>query len=57
MDLDAVRSFIFKEEQNEYKADGIDVAHVDFVDNQICLDLIEGKGQPKFIAWLSLALY
>lgn len=30
-------------EQSEYKAENIDVAHVDFVDNQECLDLIERK--------------
>ena len=29
-----VRRFIFKEEQEEYKADGIDVQHIEFVDNQ-----------------------
>jgi len=36
--------FIFKEEQAEYAADGIDVAKIEFVDNQVCLDLIEMKG-------------
>lgn len=36
---------IFTMEQNEYKADKIDVSQVDFVDNQPCLDVIEtGKG-------------
>lgn len=28
-------------EQNEYLAEKIDVAHVSYVDNQPCLDLIE----------------
>ena len=32
---------IFTMEQNEYKADKIDVAHVSFIDNQPCLDVIE----------------
>jgi myosin heavy subunit len=36
---------IFTMEQKAYAEDGIDVAHVEFVDNQACLDLIEkGKG-------------
>ena len=28
-------------EQEEYRNDGIVVTHVDFVDNQACLDVIE----------------
>lgn len=32
---------IFTMEQNEYKADNVDVAQVAFVDNKPCLDLIE----------------
>lgn len=32
---------IFTMEQEEYKAEKIDVAHVAFIDNQPCLDLIE----------------
>jgi myosin-5 len=35
--------FIFKMEQNEYKAEGIEFNNVAFVDNQECLDLIEGN--------------
>ena len=35
--------FIFKQEQEEYKREEIDVSHVEFVDNQPCLDLIESK--------------
>lgn len=33
--------YIFTIEQAEYVNDKIDVAHVDFIDNQACLDLIE----------------
>ena len=32
---------VFAMEQNEYLAEKIDVAHVSYVDNQPCLDLIE----------------
>ena len=32
---------VFTEEQSEYAAENIDVAHVEHVDNQQCLDLIE----------------
>lgn len=32
---------IFQLEQKEYAAEKIDVAHVNFIDNQPCLDLIE----------------
>jgi myosin heavy subunit len=39
------RSDIFEMEQKEYAAEKIDVAHVSYIDNQPCLDLIEnGKG-------------
>lgn len=42
--------FIFKQEQQEYKQDEIEVAYVDFVDNQPVLELIEGKkGLLKFL--------
>ena len=34
---------IFSMEQEEYKNDGINVAHVEFVDNQACLDVIEKR--------------
>ncbi len=33
---------IFKAEQQEYVQEGIDWTHVEFVDNQDCLDLLEG---------------
>jgi myosin heavy subunit len=35
--------YIFKMEQNEYKSEGINFSSIEFVDNQECLDLIEGK--------------
>ena len=39
---------IFEVEQKEYVAEGIDWRHIDFNDNQACLDLIEAKplGKP-----------
>lgn len=40
---------IFTMEQEEYKSDHIDVAAVDFVDNQPCLDLIE-KGKTSILS-------
>jgi myosin heavy subunit len=39
---------IFTMEQNEYKSDKIDVAHVEFIDNQPCLDMIE-KGRNSIL--------
>lgn len=33
---------VFKGEQEEYEREGIDWSYVDFVDNQDCLDLLEG---------------
>ncbi|CAK9003080.1 High molecular weight form of myosin-1 (High molecular weight form of myosin I) (HMWMI) [Durusdinium trenchii] len=39
---------IFKLEQNEYKAEGIDVSHIDFADNQPTLDLFEVKRTGLF---------
>jgi myosin heavy subunit len=38
---------IFEVEQKEYVAEGIDWRHIDFNDNQACLDLIEGKPAGK----------
>lgn len=35
--------FIFKLEQEEYTREGINWESIEFIDNQICLDLIEGK--------------
>ncbi|KAI3645648.1 hypothetical protein MP228_008576 [Amoeboaphelidium protococcarum] len=35
--------FIFKLEMQEYVREGIDVASIDYKDNQACIDLIEGK--------------
>ena len=35
--------YIFKLEQIEYEKEGIDWTHIDFPDNQECLDLISGK--------------
>jgi hypothetical protein len=34
---------VFKWDQAEYAKEGIDWAYIDFVDNQDCLDLIEGR--------------
>ena len=45
---------IFEMEQAEYSREGIDWSHVDFYDNQPCLDLIDGKpdGKPGVLAAL-----
>ena len=40
-------------EQETYEAEGIDWAHVDFEDNQICVDLLEAR-PPKGTGILSL---
>lgn len=45
--------YLFKLEQEEYSREGIDWAHVDFEDNQSCVDLIEQK-MPKGVGLLSL---
>lgn len=42
---------IFSMEQREYKAENIDVAHVEFKDNQECLDMIE-KGKVSLLGML-----
>ncbi|KAL3147636.1 hypothetical protein ABBQ38_014686 [Trebouxia sp. C0009 RCD-2024] len=34
---------VFKGEQEEYAAEGIDWSYVEFIDNQDCLDLLEGS--------------
>merc|ERR1712130_328694 len=36
-------NYIFKQEQAEYKKEGIDVSQIDFCDNIECLNLIEAK--------------
>lgn len=40
---------VFQMEQQEYAAERIDVAHVSYVNNQPCLDLIEG-GRSSILA-------
>jgi myosin-5 len=45
--------YLFHLEQEEYSREGIDWAHVDFEDNQDCVDLIEQK-PPKGVGVLSL---
>mmetsp|Transcript_33071 Transcript_33071/g.93600 ORF Transcript_33071/g.93600 Transcript_33071/m.93600 type:complete len:1272 (+) Transcript_33071:218-4033(+) len=45
--------YLFKLEQEEYAREGIDWAHVDFEDNQECVDLIEQK-MPRGVGVLSL---
>ena len=39
---------IFKLEQQEYESEGITVEHIEFTDNQACLDLLEMKGTGVF---------
>ena len=45
--------YLFKLEQEEYGREGIDWAHVEFEDNQACVDLIEQK-MPKGVGVISL---
>lgn len=40
-------------EQETYEAEGIDWAHVDFEDNQVCVDLLEAR-PPRGTGILSL---
>lgn len=40
----AFNAHVFKGEQAEYAAEGIAWSYIDFVDNQDCLDLLEGGG-------------
>ncbi len=44
---------LFKVEQETYEAEGINWAHVDFEDNQICVDLLEAR-PPRGTGILSL---
>ena len=44
---------LFKLEQEVYASEGIDWRHVEFVDNQACVDLIESR-PPKGVGVLSL---
>jgi myosin-5 len=43
-------AFMFKLEQEEYQREGIDWSDIQFVDNQDCLDLIEGRKPPGILA-------
>ncbi len=47
------RRHLFKLEQEVYASEGIDWTHVDFEDNQECVDLIESR-PPKGVGILSL---
>ena len=44
---------LFKLEQEAYSSEGIDWTHVDFEDNQECVDLIESR-PPKSVGIMSL---
>ena len=44
---------LFKLEQEVYASEEIDWAHVDFEDNQLCVDLIESR-PPRSVGILSL---
>lgn len=48
-----LRRHLFKVEQETYEAEGINWAHVDFEDNQVCVDLLEAR-PPKGTGILSL---
>jgi myosin-5 len=48
-----LRRHLFKLEQEVYASEGIDWTHVDFEDNQLCVDLIESR-PPKGVGILSL---
>ncbi|BES87602.1 Myosin N-terminal SH3-like domain [Nesidiocoris tenuis] len=39
---------ILKDEQELYQREGLQVKKIDFIDNQDCIDLIEGKGSGLF---------
>ncbi|XP_066902835.1 myosin heavy chain 95F isoform X1 [Halyomorpha halys] len=39
---------ILKDEQDLYQREGLQVRKIDFIDNQDCIDLIEGKGTGLF---------
>eukprot|EP00884_Botryococcus_braunii_P001103 jgi/Botrbrau1/10994/Bobra.0234s0017.1 len=41
---------VFKGEQEEYAREGIDWSYVEFIDNQDCLDLLEGSQQQPSLA-------
>uniref|UniRef100_A0A061S4R7 Myosin-1-like isoform x1 n=1 Tax=Tetraselmis sp. GSL018 TaxID=582737 RepID=A0A061S4R7_9CHLO len=45
--------YLFKLEQQEYQSEGIDWDHVDFEDNQACVDLIEQR-MPRGVGIISL---
>ena len=47
------RRHLFKLEQEAYSSEGIDWTHVDFEDNQECVDLIESR-PPKSVGIMSL---
>ncbi len=47
--------YIFKAEQAEYKREGISCEGIEFDDNQVCLNLIEGKSPPGILSLLDEA--
>jgi len=47
--------YIFKAEQAEYKREGISCEGISFEDNQVCLNLIEGKSPPGILSLLDEA--
>lgn len=48
---------VFKMEQEEYTKEEIDWSHVEFVDNQDVLDLIEKVSYHAPVPWSSLTAY